>query len=103
MDKSYFLQKVWPHMFYMSADDLWRWKMNVARAMGNSRNPDYVTDLIQEFKKNTDERVRCMIAWALGHIGNREAIAGLKQFYVSGEGIVKSEIKQAIESSAAKF
>jgi epoxyqueuosine reductase len=103
MDKSYFLQKVWPHMFYMSADDLWRWKMNVARAMGNSRNPDYVTDLIQEFKKNTDERVRCMIAWALGHIGNKEAIAGLKQFYEIGDGIVKSEIKQAIESSAAKF
>jgi epoxyqueuosine reductase len=103
MDKPYFLQKVWPHMFYMSADDLWRWKMNVARAMGNSFNPAYVSDLLRAFKENSDDRVRCMIAWALGHIGNKEAMTGLKQFYETGEGKVKNEIKQAIESAAAKF
>ena len=38
MDKPYFETRVWPHMFYMSADDIWRWKMNVARVMGNSRD-----------------------------------------------------------------
>jgi len=103
MDKPYFLQKVWPHMFYMSADDLWRWKMNVARAMGNSSNPAYVSDLIRAFKENSDDRVRCMIAWALGRIGNKEAMTGLKQFYEIGEGKVKDEIKQAIETAAAKF
>jgi epoxyqueuosine reductase len=100
MDKTYFLQKIWPHMFYMSADDLWRWKMNAARAMGNTRNPDYVTDLIRAFEENSDERVKCMIAWALGRIGNEEAKTALKKFYETGEGIVKDEIKQAIESAA---
>ena len=102
MDKSYFLQKVWPHMFYMSADDLWRWKMNVARAMGNSLNPVYVADLIKAFKENSDDRVRCMIAWALGRIGREDAISELKQFYKNSEGMVKEEIKQAMESAAAK-
>jgi len=98
MDKSYFLQKIWPHMFYMSTDDIWRWKMNVARAMGNSLNRVYVVDLIKAFEENSDERVRCMIAWALGRIGNEEAMAGLEKFSEDGKGVVKEEIKQAISS-----
>jgi epoxyqueuosine reductase len=99
MDKSYFLQKVWPHMFYMSADDLWRWRMNVARAMGNSHNPAYVADLVRAFREDSDERVRAMIAWALGKIGNEDAIAALKQFYETSESMVKDEIKQAMASA----
>lgn len=102
MDKPYFLQKVWPHMFYMSADDLWRWKMSAARAMGNSRHPDYVGELIRAFTENSDERVRCMIAWALGRIGNQEAISGLKRFDAMTDGIVRDEIKQALASAGAK-
>jgi epoxyqueuosine reductase len=102
MDKPYFEQKIWPHMFYMSADDLWRWKMNAARAMGNSLNPAYVADLIRAFKENSDERVKSMIAWALGRIGNKEAMAGLEQFSQGSKGIVKEEIEQAVKSSAAK-
>ena len=99
MDKAYFEQKIWPHMFYMSADDLWRWKMNAARAMGNSLNPDYVADLIKAFKENSDERVKCMIAWALGRIGNVEAMAGLEGFSKDSTGIVKEEIKKAMTGS----
>jgi epoxyqueuosine reductase len=102
MDKPYFEQKIWPHMFYMSANDLWRWKMNAARAMGNSLNPAYVADLIRAFKENSDERVKSMIAWALGRIGNKEAMAGLEQFSKNSKGIVKEEIEQAMASSAAK-
>jgi len=102
MDKPYFEQKIWPHMFYMSADDLWRWKMNAARAMGNSLNPAYVADLIRAFKENSDERVKSMIAWALGRIGNKEAMSGLEQFSKGSNGIVKEEIEQAMASSAAK-
>jgi len=97
MDKNYFLEKVWPHMFYMSADDLWRWKMNVARAMGNSRNLVYVADLIREFKENSDERVRSMIAWALGRIGNKDAVDSLRQFYETSGGKIKEEVQQALE------
>lgn len=96
MGKPYFEQKIWPHMFYMSADDLWRWKMNAARAMGNSLNPVYVADLIRAFKENSDERVRCMIAWALGRMGSKEAMAALKEFSKDSKGIVKEEIEQAM-------
>ena len=102
MDKVYFEQKIWPHMFYMSADDLWRWKMNAARAMGNSLNPAYVADLIRAFKENSDERVQSMIAWALGRIGNFEAMAALEGFSKDSTGIVKEEIQQAIKSFQAK-
>ncbi len=96
MDKPYFEKKIWPHMFYMSTDDIWRWKMNVARAMGNSLNPVYVAELILAFKENSDERVRCMIAWALGRIGDKEAMVGLEQFSTECKGIVKEEIEQAM-------
>jgi len=52
MDKSFYLKNIWPYMFYMSADDIWRWKMNAARAMGNSLDPDYIPELIKAFKRN---------------------------------------------------
>ncbi len=99
MDKPYFEKKIWPHMFYMSADDLWRWKMNAARAMGNSLNPAYDADLIRAFEENSDERVKSMIVWALGRIGNQEAIAALEQFSKASTGIVKEEIELAIRQN----
>lgn len=70
--------------------------MNVARAMGNSLNPVYVAELILAFKENSDERVRCMIAWALGRIGNKEAMDGLEQFSRDSKDNVKEDIKQAM-------
>ncbi len=103
MDKPYFEQKIWPHMFYMSYDDIWRWKMNAARAMGNSLNPVYVPDLIRAFRENKDERVQCMIAWALGRIGNKEAKDALEKFSKDSTGKIKEEIQQAIKSFPAKY
>lgn len=102
MDQSYFKKKIWPHMFYMGADDIWRWKMNVARAMGNSLNPIYVADLVRAFGENSDERVRCMIAWALGRIGNEEAMQALTLFSKDSTGILKREIEQAIDLSSRR-
>lgn len=102
MDKEYFLQKVWPHMFYMSYNDIWRWKMNVARAMGNSRNPAYVGELIRAFKENNDECVQSMIAWALGHIGSPEAMEGLRRFLKDSNGAVREEVEQAIVSASVR-
>jgi epoxyqueuosine reductase len=99
MDKEYFEKKVWPHMFYMSADDLWRWKMNAARAMGNSLNPAYVADLVGAFRENSDERVLSMIAWALGRIGGEEAKSALQLFHKDSAGTVKKEIGQALVKS----
>jgi epoxyqueuosine reductase len=103
MDKPYFEKNIWPHMFYMSADDLWRWKMNAARAMGNSLNPVYVTDLIRAFKENSDQRVKCMIVWALGRIGGSQAKAALENFLQDSAGKVKEEITQAIEASGSSM
>lgn len=99
MDKIYFEKNIWPHMFYMPFDDLWRWKMNAARAMGNSLNPIYVADLIRAFQENPDERVLGMIAWALGRIGGSQAKASLEKFFPESAGIVREEIQQAIEAS----
>jgi len=55
------------------------------------------------FKENSDERVKSMIAWALGRMGNKEAMAGLEKFSQDSKGIVKEEIEKAIKSSAAKL
>ena len=101
MDAVYFEKKIWPHMFYMSPNDLWRWKMNVARAMGNSLNPVYVADLIRAFQENSDERVRCMAAWALGRIGGDEAVEALGRFLKNSDGVVRKEIEQAMVSVSA--
>jgi epoxyqueuosine reductase len=103
MDKPYFEQKIWPHMFYMSADDLWRWKMNTARAMGNTLKPVYVKDLIRAFQENSDERVKSMIVWALGRIGGSQAKTALKKFLQDSAGKVKEEITQAIEASESSM
>ncbi len=100
MDKAYFEKKIWPHMFYMSSNDLWRWKMNVARAMGNSLDPVYVSDLIQAFGENEDERVKGMIAWALGRIGSQSALDALDAFNKMSKGLVQQEILQALEGKA---
>ena len=73
MDRDYFEKKIWPHMFYMSYKDIWRWKMNVSRVMGNTRDPEYIPELAKAFGANEDERVKGMIVWALAQIGGEEA------------------------------
>ena len=98
MDTEYFTSKIWPHMFYMSPDDMWRWKMNVARVMGNSLDQDYVPELVKAFRENDDERVRGMIAWTLGRLGGREAKNALENFLPASEGIVREEIELALDA-----
>ena len=95
MDKKYFRTKIWPHMFYMSFKDMWRWKMNVARAMGNTLNPKYIPDLIRAFEENKDPRIKSMAAWALGRIGGIEAKNALKRFLVISENSVHQEVLEA--------
>jgi epoxyqueuosine reductase len=96
MDKDYFESKIWPHMFYMPLDDMWRWKMNVARVIGNTLDKKYVPELIRAFKENDDERITCIIAWSLGRIGGEEAKAALDEFLGESEGDVKAEVEQAL-------
>jgi epoxyqueuosine reductase len=97
MDREYFEKRIWPHMFYMSSKDIWRWKMNVARAMGNSLDPGYVPDLIKAFRENDDERVKSMAAWALGRIGGERAREALADFLTKSEGAVKEEVEMALD------
>ena len=80
-------------MFYMSDKDLWRWKMNVARAMGNSLDPVYIPDLVRAFHENSDERVKAMIVWAMGHIGREEGLSALKNIAAGATGLVKEELE----------
>ncbi len=97
MDKAYFETRVWPHMFYMGPDRLWQWQMNVARVMGNTRDPMYTTDLVRCFKENGDERVRSMCAWALGRIGDRVAVTALETVLPGAAEPLAKEIRQAME------
>jgi epoxyqueuosine reductase len=96
MDMDYFKKHIQPHMFYMSSRDIWRWKMNVARVMGNSHDQIYVDDLICAYRENSDDRVRAMIVWALGQLGGHSAASALRHFYADTQGIVKEEIEYAL-------
>ncbi len=100
MDKAYFETKIWPHMFYMPADDLWRWQMNAARAMGNTRDPKYIDDLTAACKENADEKVRAMAAWALGRIGGGPARTALEALKLGADGVFLQEIESALDGFA---
>ena len=84
-------------MFYISYQDIFRWKMNVARVMGNSRDKKYIADLVRAFEDNPDERVRGMAVWAIGNIGGPEALTALKELIDETSDLVKEEIRRAKE------
>jgi len=92
MDKAYFTEKIWPHMFYIADAGLWRWKANAARAMGNSLEERYIPELARAFRENGDERVQAMCAWALGRIGAPAAKQALEAFLPVSGGPVREEI-----------
>lgn len=87
MDKEYFETRIWPSMFYMSYDDIWRWKMNVARAMGNSHDPSYIPELARAYHENSDDRVRAMAVWALAETGG-----------ITAEKIISDIVKKGDDS-----
>ena len=96
MDRPYFEQRIWPHMFYMPADDIWRWKMNVARSMGNTRDTKYVPELARAFQESADERVRAMCVWALGRIAGAAARGILESIRPLGDGMIAEEVEYAL-------
>ena len=95
MDEAYFQQRIWPHMFYMKADELWRWRMNVARVMGNTRDERHLPDLARAFREQPDPRARAMCAWAMGRIGGPAARAALDSLEASGDPLVAGELEMA--------
>jgi epoxyqueuosine reductase len=96
MDEEYFKKFVHPHMFYMSEQFIWKWKMNSARAMGNSLDKKYIPYLIDAMKNEDDERVKSMAAWSLGKIGGEQALSALKAAYNEYSGVVKDEIERCL-------
>ena len=96
MDKVYFNSRIWPHMFYTTDKNLWRWKMSVARAMGNTLDDGYISTLVKAFHNNDDERVLGMVAWALGRIGGPRAEKALNSFLSRSSGLIQDEIKSAL-------
>lgn len=96
MDQEYFEKKIWPFMFYMSYKQVWRWRMNAARAMGNTGDKSYIQYLIKAYDEFDDERVRIMIAWSLGKLGGDKAVSALKSYLDNGEGDLKEEIEYAL-------
>ena len=102
MDREYFDSKIWPHMFYMSYKDMWKWKMNVARAMGNSLDEKYVPELVKAYNDNDDERVKIMCLWALGRIGSADSIKALKDFIPSCEGVLGKEAETALHLAGGR-
>ena len=100
MDVEYFKRRIWPHMFYMSEKELWRWQMNVARVMGNTRDEAYVADLARALDEDRDERVRAMCAWALGRIGGKAAARALRKASGTAQGPLQEDIDLALAESA---
>lgn len=101
MDTAYFNKHIYPHMFYLKSSHLWKWKMNVARVMGNSLEKKYLPHLAQAFKENEDDRVLGMVAWAVGRIGGSQAELLLKDFSNLPGGQQKKvavEIENALSS-----
>ncbi|MCP4754072.1 MAG: epoxyqueuosine reductase [Proteobacteria bacterium] len=98
MDRDFFDARIWPNMFYIPYENIWRWKMNVARVMGNSLDPKYIPDLVRAFQEIEDERVKGMAAWALGRIGGDEAVKALNGFLKDSRGIVREEVQYALDA-----
>ncbi len=96
MDQSYYEQRIWPHMFYMPVEDIWHWKMNVARSMGNTRDSKYVPELTRAFKENADERVKAMCIWALGRIGGAAARDFLDSIRTLNDDVLSEEVEYAL-------
>lgn len=97
MDHGFYENRIWPHMFYIAKNDIWLWKMNVARVMGNTMDRKYLPDLVRAFDENEDERVKGMICWSLGRLGGDKAKTALENFLGESEGLVKEEITRALE------
>jgi epoxyqueuosine reductase len=97
MDASFFNDRIWPHMFYMGAGDIWRWQMNAARAMGNTLDERYLVDLERAVLENEDARVKGMAVWAMGRIGGPEAHKRLQELPPEDDPLVALEIQGALD------
>jgi epoxyqueuosine reductase len=96
MTQEHYETKVWPLLFYISTENIAKWKMAAARALGNLGDRRHVPSLIQVLSENPDETVRGMCAWALGRLGGSLAKAALESRLPRENGPAKEEIELAL-------
>lgn len=98
MSQEHYENKVWPLAFYIPKENIAKWKMNAARAMGNSGDRGWVPVLSETLADNPDETVRGMCAWALGRLGGSTAKSALEARRSKEDGLVKEGIEHALEN-----
>jgi epoxyqueuosine reductase len=91
------MEKVWPLAFYIAKDNVAKWRMNAARALGNLGDRQYVPLLSRCLSDNERDTVRGMCAWALGRLGGPAARKALESRRQAEEGLVAEEIESALE------
>ena len=97
MSQEHYENNVWPLAFYIPKENIGKWKMNAARAMGNLGDEANVPHLIDALSNNPDETVRGMCAWSLGKLRGNQAKAALESRLPKEGGLVKKEIEIALE------
>ncbi len=97
MTDDHYVNKVWPLAFYIPKENIAKWKMNAARAIGNQGDRSYIALLAKVLNETPDETVRGMCAWALGRLGGTQAKAALESRLPREDGMVKQEISLALE------
>lgn len=95
MSESHYKRRVWPQFFYISKDNIAKWQMNAARALGNMGDRSNVPLLERVLEENRSEIVRGMCAWALGKLGGSKAIQILeKHRNKESSSLVRKEIEE---------
>lgn len=97
MSEKHYVEKVWPLAFYIAKDNMAKWQMNAARALGNLGDREHVPLLSQCLANNESDIVRGMCAWALGRLGGGAARKALESRRQAEEGLVKDEIESALK------
>jgi len=101
MSERHYVEKVWPLAFYIAKDNVAKWRMNAARALGNLGDRQFVLLLAQVLAENESEMVRGMCAWALGRLGGSKAKNALESQRDSQDGLVKEEVESALDNLAS--
>jgi len=97
MDETFYRDKVWPLMFYISRKNIGKWQMNAARALGNLGDRQFIPLLIEGLNENPDETVRGMCAWSLGRLGGQRGRKALEARRGREDGLDGEEIVLALE------
>ncbi len=97
MSQEHYENKVWPLTFYIPRENIAKWQMNAARALGNQGDRRHVPILTRVLGENPDQTVRAMCAWALGRLGGNRSRKGLESRLPREKGLVGEEIQLALD------